>query len=90
MRSNKVWIAGNVLIGAGAVISLLYILFGLFWENPHLGPWYIVVVLLIFLVFNYFYIPQRKFTYWLFSLFIMLGSLIVAYSIHALLVLQVF
>jgi hypothetical protein len=33
---NKGWIIGNIVIGVGFVASFLYVLFGVFWENPNL------------------------------------------------------
>ncbi|MDG5788543.1 hypothetical protein QA612_13735 [Evansella sp. AB-P1] len=83
----KIWIAGNLFIGVGAIVSFLYILFGLFWDNPHLVPWYPVFILVLFLVFNFYILKHQKISDWIVSLIIMLGSAVLTYFIHVLFVL---
>ena len=88
--SRKTWIIGNVFIGVGSIISFLYILFGLFWSHPQLMPWYLGLVILIFVTFNYFAIKQHKLIVWGAALLIMFASAITAYLLHGIFVLNVF
>ncbi|MCD8509838.1 MAG: hypothetical protein LRY73_08185 [Bacillus sp. (in: Bacteria)] len=83
---TKGWIIGNILIGAGAVISFLYVLFGLFWTNPNLVPWFLVCVFVVFLLFNYFAIKEQRVHNWILALTIMLGSAGITYFVHMLFV----
>lgn len=86
--SNKSWMIGNILIGAGGILSLLYLLFGLFWSVPKLVPWYIGLLFLIYIVFNYFSIKQHTIKSWGASLLIMLSSAAIVYFLHVVLVVK--
>lgn len=89
MQKKKHWVMGNIIIGIGTVFAFLYVLFGLFWQNPGLIPFYLLSVFLIFLAFNHFSIKQKKFNHWIIALFIAIGSAAGAYVFHVVVVLNI-
>ena len=89
MQKNKCWIVGNIMIGIGTVFTFLYVLFGLFWQNPGLIPFYVLAVILIFFIFNQYSIKQQKLKNWTMALLIAAGSAAVAYLFHGIVVLNI-
>jgi hypothetical protein len=61
---NRGWIIGNIFIGVGFVAFFLYVLFGVFWENSNLLPWYVGFFLLTFIVYNFFSLKEQNIKNW--------------------------
>ncbi|MGF7127889.1 hypothetical protein J2T56_002621 [Natronobacillus azotifigens] len=83
---NRSWVIGNIIIGAGSIIIFLYVLFGFFWQNPNLVPWYLVLLIVLFILFNTIIIKKHSLTTWIVTLLIAMGSAGITYLLHFLFV----